>query len=144
MSTKDVQEKIIANMRRWQKIEDAAVAHLGQIISKTDNSVIRMIMEIILHDSQTHRRVQELIVNTLTETVSLTPDDLVEVWDMIERHIKYERETIDLAKMALEDLQGKKMVVQEYLINYLLEDEKKHDKLLETLKTIKKGMYPYG
>ena len=36
------------------------------------------------------------------------------------------------------------MVVQEYLLEYLLIDEKKHNKILDTLGTIKKGMYPYG
>jgi len=36
------------------------------------------------------------------------------------------------------------MVVQEYLLNYLQEDEQKHDHLLSALEKIKKGMYPYG
>jgi len=36
------------------------------------------------------------------------------------------------------------MVVQEYLIDYLLADEEKHNQVLENLSTIKKGMYPYG
>ena len=29
-------------------------------------------------------------------------------------------------------------------MTYLRMDEQKHDKILETLGTIKKGMYPYG
>ena len=33
-------------------------------------------------------------------------------------------------------------MVQQYLLNYLLEDEKKHDKLLDDLELIKKKMYP--
>jgi len=36
------------------------------------------------------------------------------------------------------------MVIQEYLLNYLLMDEEKHDRMLETLEKIKSGMYPYG
>ena len=36
------------------------------------------------------------------------------------------------------------MLVQEYLINYLLMDEEKHNKVLEHLDSIKKGMYPYA
>jgi len=36
------------------------------------------------------------------------------------------------------------MVVQEYLLQYLLTDENKHNKILDDLETIKKGMYPYG
>ena len=41
-------------------------------------------------------------------------------------------------------LKGKKMVVQEYLLRYLLEDENKHNHMLDLLAIIKKGMYPYG
>jgi len=63
---------------------------------------------------------------------------------MIEDHIKMEKESVSLAEEAKEALAGKKMVVQEYLLDFLLADEKKHDNLLETLGTIKKGMYPYG
>jgi hypothetical protein len=49
-----------------------------------------------------------------------------------------------MAEKALSALKGKKMVVQEYLLDYLLIDENKHNKILDTLGTIKKGMYPYG
>jgi hypothetical protein len=36
------------------------------------------------------------------------------------------------------------MLVQRYLLEYLLADEKKHDQLLEKLEAIKKDMYPYA
>ena len=36
------------------------------------------------------------------------------------------------------------MLVQEYLLKYLAEDEKKHNRMLAGLKKIKDGMYPYG
>ncbi|MCP4703670.1 MAG: hypothetical protein GY865_03590 [candidate division Zixibacteria bacterium] len=145
MSTKETQEKIIDNMRRWQKIENASVASTGEVINKTDNPLIRLVMEIIQRDSQMHYRVQELVADSLeSKTISLNPDELTEVWDLIEKHIKLELKTIELANEAKEALKGKKMVVQEYLLDYLLIDEQKHDKILETLETIKKGMYPYG
>jgi gamma-glutamyl phosphate reductase len=92
-----------------------------------------------------HYRVQELIAESLeSKTVTLTPDELARVWDKIEKHIEIEEKTVELAKEALEVLKGKKMVVQEYLLNYLLMDENKHNRILDSLETIKKGMYPYG
>lgn len=145
MSTKEIQEKLVEDMQSWMKIEDAAVSSTGAIIEKTDNPVIRMVMEIIQRDSLMHRRVQEFIKDTLVkEPVVMTTDELADVWEMIEKHIEIEKKTIDTARDALEALKGKKMVVQEYLLNYLLVDEQKHDSLLETLAMIKKGMYPYG
>ncbi len=145
MSTKEIQEKIVDNMRRWQKVENASVASTGNVIEMTGNEVVRMVMEIIQRDSQMHYRVQEMIADSLeTKTLTLSPDELAKVWDQVEKHIALERKTIELAKEAKDALKGKKMVVQEYLIDYLLMDEEKHDKMLETFETIKKGMYPYG
>ena len=145
MSTKDVQEALVRNMRSWQKIEDASVASTGAVIDKTDNPIVRLVMEIIQRDSQMHYRVQEMIADSLeTKPLSLTPEELADVWGMIEHHILLEKKTVEYAEEALKALKGKKMVVQEYLLQYLLEDENKHNHILESLETIKKGMYPYG
>jgi hypothetical protein len=147
MSTKEVQEALVSGMQRWQRIEDASVSSTGQIIEKTKNPVIRLVMEIIQRDSQMHHRVQGMIADSLsvqTRAIGLSPDELGEVWTMIEKHIEIERKTVELAKEALAALKGKKLVVQEYLLNYLLTDENKHNELLDQLNTIKRGMYPYG
>ena len=145
MSTKENQEKVVDNMRRWQKIENASVASTGKVIEKSDNPIVRMVMEIIQSDSQMHYRVQELIADSLTtKTVTLTPDELADVWDMIEHHIQLEKKTVEMAQEAIEALKGTKMVVQEYMLQYLMEDENKHNHILDSLATIKKGMYPYG
>ena len=144
-STKEVQEQIVAVMKRWQKIEDASVASTGHIMEKTRNPLIRQVMEIIQADSRRHHHVQQMIVDTLErQSIALTPEELGEVWDMVEKHIELERKTIDFAQEALAALKGTKMVVVQYLIEYLLEDENKHNKVLDNLEGIKKGMYPYG
>ena len=145
MSTKELQEKLATIMVRWQKIEDASSESTGRIISKTENPVLRLIMEIIQRDSQMHHRLQGMIIDTLEhKAVTLTPEEMGNVWELIEDHIKIEKQTMELAGMALDALSGKKMVVQEYLMNYLKTDEEKHNRMLEDLNTIKKGMYPYG
>ena len=145
MSTKEVQEGIVANMRHWQHIENATIASTGNVIEKTENPIVRIVMEIIQRDSQMHYRVQELIADSLTsKTISLTPEEMENVWGLIEKHIKLERQTVDMAEEALAALKGKKMVVQEYLLRYLLEDENKHNHMLDSMELIKKAMYPYG
>jgi len=146
MSTKEAQEKIVANMRKWQKIENAAVASTGKVIEQTTNPLIRLVMEIIQRDSQMHHRVEELIADSLeSKAIAINPDELGKVWNAIEKHIELEKQTISLAKESLAAIEGKKgMVVQAYLIEYLLKDEEKHDAILDKLERIKKGMYPYG
>lgn len=145
VSTKQIQEQIVDNMKRWQKIENASVASTGHVIEKTENPILRLIMEIIQQDSQMHYRVQGLIAESLTtRTITLTPEELGKVWHLVEHHIELERETVRLAEKALTALKGKKMLVQEYLLNYLLVDEEKHNTILDRMGDIKGGMYPYA
>ena len=102
-------------------------------------------MELIQRDSQFHYRVQEFMLGILEgKTITMSPDDLEMVWDGIEKHIEIEKDTIKLAEEAMQTLKGTKMVIVEYLLEYLMIDEEKHNKILERLSTIKKGMYPYG
>ncbi|MCP4200049.1 MAG: hypothetical protein GY762_23150 [Proteobacteria bacterium] len=146
MTTKEAQQRIVDNMRKWQKIEDASVASTGQVIAKTANPIIRLIMEIIQQDSQMHYRVQELIADSLSKkAITVNSEEIGKVWSLIERHIALEKSTVRLAKSSLDAIEGKKgMLVQAYLLEYLLKDEEKHDVILEKLEAIKKGMYPYG
>ena len=146
MSVKEAQEKIVANMSKWQKIEQASIQSTGKIIEATDNPVIAIVAEIIQRDSENHKRVQALIQSTLeSQAVALSPDDLGKVWNLIEKHIAIEKETVELAKDSLSAIEGKKgMILQQYLLEYLLRDEEKHDAVLANLETIKKNMYPYG
>ena len=145
-SKKEVQASLVANMQAWQKIENASVVSTGRVMEKTDNPIVRLVMEIIQRDSQMHYRVQGYITESLTgKAVSLTPDEIGQVWGMIEDHIKLERKTVDLAKKAIDMIGGSKaMQVQSYLLEYLLEDEEKHNQLLDRLQAIQRGMYPYG
>ena len=145
MSTKEIQEKLVDNMRRWQQIENASVASTGKVMEKTKNPIVSVVMEIIQRDSQMHHQVQKMIATSLTtKTVTLTPEELAEIWDMVETHIELEKKTVELAEEALAALKGKKMIVQEYLLKYLLEDENKHNHILDSLGSIKDGIYPYA
>jgi hypothetical protein len=146
MSTKEAHEQLVKNMRKWQKIENAAVSSTGAVIDKTDNPVIRTVMEIIQRDSNTHYQIQGMIADTLEKApIPLTPEDCAAVWDLVEKHIEIEKSTIEMAKSCLSAIEGQKaMTVQRYLLEYLLRDEEKHDALLANLEGIKKDMYPYG
>jgi hypothetical protein len=144
--TKETQENLVAAMQTWQKIENNSVASTGRVIEKTANPIVRLVMEIIQRDSQMHYRVQEYIADSLTgKAISLSPDELADVWEMIEDHIALERRTLRMAQDAIESIKGSKgMLVQAYLLEYLLEDEQKHNVLLDKLLNIQKGMYPYA
>jgi rubrerythrin len=132
----------IDTLKNWQVIEKESIETCANIMERTDNAVIREVMEIIRNDSLQHHRVQQFIIDSFTkESVSLTPEEMGEIWSAIEKHDEVERQTIDIAKNLLEDCN---FPVQRVLLEYLLTDEQKHDALLSHLDQIKKGMYPYG
>lgn len=143
MAIKELQKELAASMRRWQKIENSAIASTGFVMEKTENPIVRLIMEIIQRDSQMHYLVQQWIADSLeSKTVSLSPDELNKVWGLIERHTEIENSMVTIVRDALDSLKGKKMYVQEYLLKYLQEDEVKHTNLLNSLEGLKKGMLP--
>jgi len=142
MSKKESNEKIVKIMKDWQVIEDESIKTMNEIQAKTENPMIRLVMDIIKHDSGLHRRTQQLIIDHFEkEPLSMNPDELLGFWDMIEAHDEVEKQTIVLAKEAK---QHTNFPLVQYLIDYLLKDEQKHDDLLEEMEKIKGGMYPYG
>ncbi|MFZ5785408.1 MAG: hypothetical protein ACOY3Y_03100 [Acidobacteriota bacterium] len=143
MSTKELQEKLVARMETWQKLEKAAVTQTAKIMEQTDHPLIRAVAEIIQRDSMMHYRVQQLIIDSLEkESVPMLMDQLEKAWESIEQHVKLEKKTIEMAEASLKDMEGTRNVVQLYLIRYLLNDEQKHDKLLADLDLIKRKMFP--
>ena len=145
MTTKELQQRTVSDMKEWQKLEKSTIAITGKVMEMTENPIIHLIMEIIQRDSTMHYVVQQWIADSLeSKTVSLNPDELERLWDTIEQHIELERKSVAAAEQTLAAMKGKSMVVQEYLINYLAQDERKHNNLLDSLEKIKKKMYPYG
>jgi 5'-deoxynucleotidase YfbR-like HD superfamily hydrolase len=89
-----------------------------------------------------HHRVEQFIIDSMIkEPVRLSPEELGEVWDEITAHDEVERETIELAKQLKKEC---RFFVQKALLDYLIIDEEKHDKLLGSLEEFKKNLYPYG
>ena len=143
MSTqKEIDDRLVVLMEKWQKYEDDTIKMTTDIVGKTKNKLIKQVMEIIRQDSAQHRRVQQFIIDSLTkEALQLQPEELADIWDMIEKHIEMEEETVRLAEEARKDT---RLLAQKYFINYLLTDERKHVEMLDRLNDIKKGMYPYS
>lgn len=135
-------EKLLKTLRDWQGIERHAIETTTKIMEKTDNLLIRQIMEIIRNDSVQHHRVQQFIIDSLTkQQVNLSHEELAQIWDEIEAHDKVERKTIEMAKECKEECQ---FFVQQALLEYLIVDEEKHNLILQGLDNFKKKMTALG
>jgi rubrerythrin len=131
-------EKLLNTLRQWQGIERHAIDSTSKIIEKSDNPLIRELMEIIRNDSVQHHRVQQFIIDSLTkQAVSLTHEELAQIWDEIQAHDEVERKTIQMAEECKKEC---KFFVQSALLTYLIADEKKHDLILQELEAFKKNM----
>ena len=131
-------EKMAKVLRNWQKLERKAMDDTAAIIEESDNALVRMIMSIIRHDSLMHHRVQQFLIDSITDAdVPVSRDDLANIWDKIEQHDRLEKKTIE---MATELRDAAWSPVHKQMLGYLLEDEKKHDGLLGQLREIKVGM----
>lgn len=143
MSTqKEMQDKLISTLKKWQEVEDKSVKSTTEIAKKTGNPIVKQIMDIIRQDSAMHRKVQQLIIDSLEkQAFSLTPEELAEIWTEVEEHIELEKETIRLAEVARKN---SNQLLHRYLLGYLLTDEQKHNHILAQMEDIKRGIYPYA
>jgi len=131
-------EEMVNVLREWQGLERHAMNDTAEIMESTDNRLIRLVMEIIRHDSLMHHRVQQFLIDSVTkEDVPLRREDVAEIWDKIEAHDEAERKTIQLAEKLHEKSWSP---IHKILFHYLITDEKKHDAILGELGTIKEGM----
>jgi hypothetical protein len=145
MSTKEVQEQLVNSMKHWQQIENRSIESTAAVIAKTENPLIRLVMEIVQRDSQMHHRVQQMIIDSIeSKPIALSTDEMGSISEMIDNHLEIENQMVELVDKALADVKNKKMLVQEYLLNFLVEDEKKHAAMLKALDKVKQGMYPYA
>jgi hypothetical protein len=136
---KEYREEAVGVLRSWQGLEREAIETTAQIMEQTDNLLIRQVMEIIRNDSVQHHRVQQFMIDISTRggPVTLSPEEMAEIWTRLEEHDELERKTINIAK----DLKDKiKDPVQKLLLEYLIIDEQKHDHLLNQLNELKKHM----
>lgn len=133
-------ENLLNILKRWQGIEDDSIRNTTEIIKKSNNSVVNIIMEIIRQDSVMHRKIQQLIVDNYTKKpIAIDREELTEIWDLIVEHDEAERKTIELANYALAQIDDP---IVKLLLEYLLLDESKHDKLLTDLEKYKDSVYP--
>jgi hypothetical protein len=124
-------------LKDWQKLEDETIKHSEATIRKSKNRLVTMTMEMIKNDSQKHRAMQQMLIDSLTkEPFVLTPDDLASLSDGLNKHLAAEAKSLELADEAL---QNSELFVTRYILSYLIADEQKHHALLSKLNELKRA-----
>jgi len=123
--------EFLDRIRKWEELEGTAIASARNIIAQTTNPIIKMTMELIAHDSEKHRLVQQMIIDSLTkEALHLSPDELANLSEGLSKHVEAEGEALRFAEAALKESE---IFSTRFLLSYLIEDEKKHHNMLSQL-----------
>ncbi len=145
MTVKEVQERLVGELKKWQKIEEESISSTGEVLAETDNPLVRAIFEIIQRDSQNHRQVQELLIKGYeVEGFKLSVEQFEELFKVVSRHVQVEKRMVAAAEEALQSIQKTNLILNQYFLKYLRADEEKHLAMLESLEEMKKHMTPYG
>ncbi len=136
----DSSEEFQNLIQQWQKLEDKAIGSADAMIRKATNPFFRVIMESIKHDSEKHKLIQQMIIDSITkETKGINPDELNEMSDMLNNHMEAEAESLRLAHAALAKSE---LFFNRFLLSYLIADEAKHHDLINLLNDLKGATIP--
>jgi hypothetical protein len=136
-------DKLVQQFKDWQNLENDTRGLAEDLQKKTSNPFIQMIMEVIKRDSEKHKVMQQFVIDALTkEAVHLSPDEIMPLSEVLEKHIKAEAKSMALANECA--VVETKNYFVDFVVNALMEDEAKHHSMLKTLDHIKGAVYPYG
>jgi len=129
--------EFISGMKEWLELEDETIRHAEATMKKTKNKLVKMTMEMIKNDSQKHKAMQKMLIESLTkEPLVLTPDDLAAISDTLNKHLAAEAKTLEIADEALNNSE---LFITRYILSYLIADEQKHHALLAKLNELKRA-----
>lgn len=130
-------EEFLNLIREWQALEDKTIASAEELMSKSNNPLVKMTMEMIKHDSEKHKVMQQMIIDSVTkEAVHLSPEELAPLSDLLNKHMEAEARSLSLADAALEKSE---LFVTRYILSYLIADETKHHNLINKLNELKRA-----
>lgn len=135
-------EELANIIQDWKDLEDDTISLANHLLNDSSNDFVKVIMEMIKRDSEKHKVMQKFVIDHLTKKAfHLTPQELIPLADVLEKHIQAEAKSMSLANKA--KTKSKDFFVN-FMISYLMADEVKHHEMLTMLDQIKGQVYPYG
>jgi len=129
-------DRFLKIIKDWQGLEDETIKFSDEMLKKTKNPLIRMAMEMIKHDSQKHKVMQQMLIDSITkEAIHLSPDELAVISASLNRHIAAEEKSLELADEAVKNSE---LFTTRFILSLLIADETKHHKMLGNLNDLKR------
>ena len=128
---------LIDQLKEQKKIEQSYVKALKPSVAKAKNKLVAALLESIVLDSMKHAAIYQALINVKGgETPSSMDIDMgvaVELHQDIKQHIRVEAEMLSKVGVMARDAKDKRVKA---MIQYILEDEKRHHSTLQALSNL--------
>jgi len=138
LNKKEDLERLIES---WKGRQEETGRNARALHDKTESYFVQIMTNAIRQDAEKHEQILKAVLDCMDCTVTITPDELGELSELLEAHLDVERKTEELAQVALKKRQH---YITTYLLKYLLEDEKKNFALMKLLNEFKGKIHPYA
>ena len=144
MTMKEMNGKILEHIRGWKDLDSKSASLIEETIARCDHPVVCTVMEIIKRDAELHSRVLELIVESMErKPLTMSLDQFGEVVGLIQQHFEVKEKMVKATEESLALAKDKSLGIQRFLLTYVLEDERKHQAMLQGIEQVKRTLYPY-
>jgi hypothetical protein len=128
-------QDLIKAMKVWMDSENQTMKDAEYMKKEVDNPFVKMAMEMLIHDAEKHKIIQQIVIDSLTkEAVHLTPDEFALLKEVLNRHIAEASESL-MRVMSILDKRERR--ITRYLLSYLGADEAGHRELVGKLNELK-------
>src|SRR3972149_6668351 len=80
-------EELAKIMKDWKNLEDETISLAENLMTKSNNDFVKVIMEMIKRDSEKHKIMQQFAIDHLTKKATeIAPQDLIPLGDVLEKH----------------------------------------------------------
>ena len=128
-------QDLIKAMQVWMDSENQTIKDAEYMKKEADNPFVKMAMEMLIHDAEKHRLIQQIVIDSLMkEAVHLTPDESAPLKEVLNRHIAEASESLMRVVSILDKRERR---ITRYLLSYLGADEAGHRELVGKLNELK-------
>jgi hypothetical protein len=128
-------QDLIKAMGAWIDSEDQTIKDAAYMKKEADNPFVKMTMEMLIHDAEKHKIIQQMVIDSLTkEALHLTPDEFAPLNEVVKRYIAGESEALMRIAATFDKIEPR---ITRYLLSYLGADEAGHRELVGKLNELK-------
>ncbi|MBT4287286.1 MAG: hypothetical protein HOD92_08085 [Deltaproteobacteria bacterium] len=124
-------QELIAILEIWINIEKSTIEATSSILPKVNDKLLRALISDIRGDSRKHKELLELVLaQEKNESKLMLGQEETILKSFIDTHALLEANAVEMAEDAVNKVTNP---VSKLVLSYILQDEKKHDFLMDAL-----------